>query len=138
MARDQILIVDDHPVNMKLTHFVLDLEGYEVMTAESATQALEILASFPAQLILMDLQMPGMNGYELTKQLRSDPRTKDILILAVTAYAMKGDEERALAVGCDGYVTKPIDPDELPGIVGRLLETCDRGTKSVHDLGRRG
>ncbi len=124
MARDQLLVVDDHPINMKLISFLLELEGYEVRTAESASTALAILESYRPRLILMDLQMPGMNGFELTQQLKAAFATKDIIIIAVTAYAMKGDEQRALAAGCDHYITKPIDNDELPRLVARLLQAA--------------
>lgn len=124
MARDQLLVVDDHPINMKLISFLLELEGYEVRTAGGASEALAILASYRPRLILMDLQMPGVNGFELTQQLKAADATKDIVIIAVTAYAMKGDEQRALAAGCDHYITKPIDNDELPRLVARLLATA--------------
>jgi two-component system cell cycle response regulator DivK len=124
MAHDQLLVVDDHPINMKLISFLLELEGYEVRTAGSGSEALAILESYRPRLILMDLQMPGMNGFELTQQLKAAPATKDIIIIAVTAYAMKGDEQRARAAGCDDYITKPIDNDELPRLVARLLQTA--------------
>lgn len=124
MARDQLLVVDDHPINMKLISFLLELEGYEVKTAGGASEALAVLASYRPRLILMDLQMPGMNGFELTQQLKAAGATKDVIIIAVTAYAMKGDEQRAIAAGCDHYITKPIDNDELPRLVARLLATA--------------
>ena len=124
MARDQLLVVDDHPINMKLISFLLELEGYEVRTAGMASEALAILESYRPRLILMDLQMPGMNGFELTQQLKAADATKDIIIIAVTAYAMKGDEQRARSAGCDHYITKPIDNDELPRLVARLLQAA--------------
>jgi two-component system, cell cycle response regulator DivK len=129
MARDQLLVVDDHPINMKLISFLLELEGYEVRTAGTASEALALLESYRPRLILMDLQMPGMNGFELTQQLKAATATKDIIIVAVTAYAMKGDEQRARAAGCDDYITKPIDNDELPRLVARLLETAQTRTE---------
>lgn len=121
MAREPILIVDDNPGNMKLVSFILEKRGYEIRTASSARQALELLDDFLPRLILMDLQMPGIDGYELTRQIRRDPRTRDIAIIAVTAYAMKGDEQRARAAGCDAYVTKPIDTRALPALVAEHL-----------------
>ena len=89
-------------------------EGYDVRTAGDAEEALAVLATFRPRLILMDLQLPGMDGLELTRRLKADPATRDIVIVALTAYAMKGDEERARAAGCDGYVTKPIDTRRCP------------------------
>ncbi len=121
MAGEAILIVDDHPGNMKLVSFMLEKRGYEVRAASSAEAALEILQSFVPRLILMDLQMPGIDGFALTRRLRAEPSTSDVVIIAVTAYAMKGDEQRARAAGCDGYVTKPIDTRALPGVVAEHL-----------------
>lgn len=121
MAGERILIVDDNPGNMKLVSFLLDKRGYDVRTAAGADDAIELLQHFQPKLILMDLQMPGVDGFELTRRLKADPSKRDILIVAVTAYAMKGDEQKALAAGCDGYVTKPIDTRLLPGVVAAHL-----------------
>lgn len=117
----RILIVDDNPVNMKLLSFVLDGRGYDIRTAIDAQDALTQLNDFRPQLILMDIQLPGMDGLELTRMLKADPTHRSAIIVAVTASAMKGDEERAVAAGCDGYITKPIDTRALPGIVSRYL-----------------
>jgi CheY-like chemotaxis protein len=122
MAGEGILIVDDNPVNLKLLRITLAVAGYEVQTAIDAEQALAVLASFHPRLILMDIQLPGMDGLELTRRLKADTATSDAIILAVTAYAMKGDEQRALAAGCDGYITKPIDTRTLAGRIARSLE----------------
>lgn len=116
-----ILIVDDNPSNTKLLAFILSARGYEVRTAASADEALAILKGFQPRLILMDIQLPGMDGLTLTRQLKADPATRDIAIIAATAYAMKGDEERVRAAGCDGYVTKPIDTRQLPIDIARFL-----------------
>ncbi len=121
MTRGQILIVDDNPANVLLLRALLEHHGYAVATAGSAYEALDVLGQITPQLVLMDLQMPGMDGYELTRRLKTDPATAAIVILAVTAYAMKGDEERARAAGCDGYVTKPIDTRGLPVTIATLL-----------------
>jgi len=118
---ERILIVDDNPVNLKLARVLLTVEGYDVQTAPDAEQALRVLESFRPQLILMDVQLPGMDGLELTRRLKRDPATRDILICALTAYAMKGDEERARLAGCDGYIAKPIDATGLPLQVKSLL-----------------
>jgi CheY-like chemotaxis protein len=122
MAREPILIVDDNPINLKLLRITLKVAGYDVQTAVDAEQAMSVLAAFRPRLVLMDLQLPGMDGLELTRRLKADPATRDAIIVAVTAYAMKGDKERAFDAGCDGYVTKPIDTDTLPGLVARYLE----------------
>jgi CheY-like chemotaxis protein len=116
-----ILIVDDNAQNLKLARVVLTVEGYDVRTATDAEDALRVLESFTPRLILMDLQLPGMDGLQLTRQLRRDPAWQHVLIVALTAYAMKGDEEKALAAGCDGYITKPIDTDRLPKLVAEHL-----------------
>lgn len=116
-----ILIVDDNASNTKLMAFLLAAQGYDVRTAADANEALATLAAFRPRLILMDIQLPGMDGLTLTRQLKADPATRDILIVAATAYAMKGDEERARAAGCDGYVTKPIDTRRLPGVIAGFL-----------------
>jgi two-component system, cell cycle response regulator DivK len=127
MAGESILIVDDNATNLKLARVLLTGEGYEVRTAVDAEEALTLLQTFRPRLILMDLQMPGMDGFDLTRRLKADPSLKGILVLALTAYAMKGDEEKAMAAGCDGYVSKPIDTRALPALIARLLAE-PRGT----------
>lgn len=104
-----ILIVDDNPVNLKLARVLLIGAGHEVRTAGDAEEVLEVLKTFRPRLILMDLQLPGMDGLTLTRQLKDDAATRDIAIVALTAYAMKGDEEKARAAGCIDYITKPLD-----------------------------
>ena len=121
MAGEPILVVDDNPANLKLTRVLLAAEGYEVRTAIDAEAALDILATFEPRMILMDLQLPGMDGLELTRKLKANPRHQQIIILALTAYAMKGDEAKALAAGCDGYITKPIDIEKLVETVAQRL-----------------
>ncbi len=117
-----VLIVDDNPANMKLVSFLLAKKGYEVSCASSAAAAIERLETSIPSAILLDLQMPSIDGFSLARRLKADPRTRDIALLAVTAYAMIGDERRAREAGCDGYVTKPIDTRALPGIVAALIE----------------
>ena len=99
MAGEPILIVDDTPVNLKLTRILLVNEGYKVSTAASAEEALELLRSYHPRLILADIQLPGMDGLEMTRQIKGDERTRDITVVALTAFAMKGDEQRAIAAG---------------------------------------
>ncbi len=121
MAGERILIVDDNSVNLKLMRVLLAGEGYTVRTAADAEEALTVLREFAPRLILMDIQLPGMDGLALTRKLKADSATSDTLILGLTAYAMKGDEERVLAAGCDGYVAKPIDTRTFPALVARYL-----------------
>jgi two-component system, cell cycle response regulator DivK len=118
---EAILIVDDNVANLKLARVLLQGEGYEVRTAADAEEALRILQTFTPRLILMDIQLPGMDGLALTRQLKADAATKNIVILALTAYAMKGDEDKARAAGCDGYIAKPIDVGSLPGVIAEHL-----------------
>lgn len=122
MAKERILVVDDNPANATLVSFLLKRSGYEVRTAADAAQALAAVEEFAPRLILMDVQLPGMDGLTLTRTLKANRKTEGIVVVALTAYAMKGDEERARAAGCDGYVSKPIDTRTLPGLVADLLE----------------
>ena len=121
MPGERILIVDDNATNLKLTAYLVKAKGYEVVTAADAEAALTVIREQPPQLILMDVQLPGIDGLELTRRLKADPAPAGILIVAVTAYAMKGDEERALAAGCDSYIPKPIDTRALPDTIARHL-----------------
>src|SRR5580658_91646 len=100
MAGEGILVVDDNSTNLKLAKVLLTTEGYDVRTSSDAREALQILETFHPKVILMDLQLPGMDGLSLTRQLKADPQTRDILIMAMTAYAMKGDEQKAMEAGC--------------------------------------
>jgi len=128
MAGEKILIVDDNPTNLKLVAYLMRAKGYDVSTAIDADAAIaDIRARRPA-LILMDVQLPGIDGLELTRRLKADPATRDIIIVAVTAYAMKGDQDKAVAAGCDDYVTKPIDTRALP--------TRSRGTSHARSMPR--
>ena len=123
MAGESILIVDDKPENLKLARVLLQIEGFVVRTAPDAEEALRVLESYRPRLILMDIQLPGMDGLQLTRRLKADPATRDILIIAVTAYAMKGDDQKTVEAGCDGYVTKPIDTRTLPNLIRTKMES---------------
>ena len=122
MSGEKILIVDDNPTNLKLVAYLMTANGYEVTTALDADVALAAIERDPPRLILMDLQLPGTDGLELTRRLKANPTTRDIIVVAVTAYAMKGDEDRAMAAGCDDYVTKPIDTRGLPDTIAKHLQ----------------
>lgn len=121
MPAPVVLVVDDNPTNLKLIAYLLQARGYDVHTASDAEAALERVAHTKPALILMDLQLPGIDGLELTRRLKADPATRHIVVIAVTAYAMKGDEERSRAAGCDGYVSKPVDTRALPKLVAQHL-----------------
>ena len=122
MANEPILVVDDNPLNLKLARLLLATENYQVRTAEHAAAALAVLETFHPRLILMDIQLPGMDGLELTRRLRADPSLDDVIILALTAYAMEPDEQKALDAGCDGYIAKPLDTRSLPDVVRSYLD----------------
>jgi two-component system, cell cycle response regulator DivK len=126
-TREEILIIDDHPQNLKLARIVVSGAGFVVRTASDAEEGLHALASFSPRLILLDLQLPGIDGLALTRRLKSDPARRDILVIALTAYAMPGDEERAREAGCDGYLTKPVDiktlADTIIGFLARPSES---------------
>src|SRR5260370_12844795 len=122
MKSQPILIVDDNESNLRLMQAILDAEGYPVKSAIDAEPALTLLQAWQPALILMDIQLPGIDGLELTRRLKNDPRFSGIVIVALTAYAMKGDEDKALSAGCDGYVTKPIDTRSLPAGIERYLK----------------
>lgn len=127
-----ILVVDDNALNRKLASDLLELEGYEVSTCEDAEEVLELLASDACvpDLILMDISLPKMDGLSLTRLLRDGSRWHQVPIVALTALAMKGDEEKALASGCNGYITKPIDTRRLPGQVEQYLAVHARDNQT--------
>jgi len=121
MAGEPILIVDDNASNLKLLRVLLETEGYVVRTAEHAYAALQVLREFHPRLILMDIQLPGMDGLSLVRELKADAKTAHIAIVAITAYAMRGDEEKAFAAGCNGYITKPVDTRRLGHQIAQFL-----------------
>jgi CheY-like chemotaxis protein len=121
MSQARILIVDDNPVNVKLTASVLECGGYEILEAVDAPQALEIIGRTLPDLILIDISLPGMDGLTLTRQLKADPATRHMIMVALTAFAMKGDDQKARDAGCDGYITKPIDTRKLPLQIAEIL-----------------
>ena len=109
MAGQTILVVEDNAVNRRLVEFLLRSKGYQVREASTAQEAFKILKTERPDLIVMDVQLPGMDGLEATRKLKENALTRDIPVVAVTSYAMTGDREKALAAGCAGYITKPID-----------------------------
>jgi CheY-like chemotaxis protein len=121
MSKEKILVVEDNPMNMELFKDLLEVQGYEVHEATNGQEALDQVKSNEFDLILMDVQLPGMDGLTATKMIREDPKNKDIPIIALTSYAMKGDEQRMKEAGCNAYIAKPIDTKEFPGIVAGFL-----------------
>ncbi|HMG24286.1 MAG TPA: response regulator, partial [Kofleriaceae bacterium] len=121
MTAARILIVDDNATNLKLVAYLMRNHGYTVETALDAESAIDSIRINRPDVILMDIQLPGIDGLELTRRLKADGATRDIVIVAVTAYAMKGDQAKALAAGCDDYITKPIDTRTLPETIARHL-----------------
>ena len=113
MSSVRILLVEDHPLNRELVEAILVRAGYEVLVAPDGETGLTTAHAERPNLILMDLELPGLDGLEVTRRLKADPTMQEIPVLAVTAYAMRGDEQRARAAGCDGYVTKPINRQKL-------------------------
>ena len=121
MSEIAILVVDDNPTNLKLVSDVLEFDGYRILRASDAEEAQEIIRSSPPHLILMDIALPGMDGLTLTRRLKEDEATRGIVIVALTAFAMKGDDDKAKLAVCDGYITKPIDTRKLSKLVAGYL-----------------
>ncbi len=117
----RILIVEDNPTNLKLATQVLEIDGYLVIQATDAEQAQELLLHMRPDLILMDIALPGMDGLTLTRKLKADAELQHIPVVAMTAFAMKGDDRRALDAGCDGYITKPIDTRKFSSQISAYL-----------------
>jgi two-component system cell cycle response regulator DivK len=117
----RILVVEDQPDNRRILRDLLGNAGYELIEAETGEEALTAIEAQRPDLILMDIQLPVMDGYEATRRIRSNPELKSIPIIAVTSYALAGDEAKALAVGCNAYVTKPFSPRALLGKVQEHL-----------------
>lgn len=117
-----ILIVEDNPENMELATILVKKAGHNVIRAEDAQSCLRLTKDKLPDLILMDVQLPGMSGLEVAALLKADPTTQSIPIIAVTALAMKGDEERILAAGCDAYLSKPLHYKELWAVIEAQLD----------------
>ncbi len=122
MKPSSILVVDDNPTNLKLVSDVLEFDGYTILKAGDAEEAQLVIQRTPPDLILMDIALPGMDGLTLTRKLKADEATRRIRVIALTAFAMKGDDQKALAAGCDGYITKPIDTRKLAEQVAACLQ----------------
>ena len=120
-----VLLVDDEPDNLEVVAETLEYRGAQVKTAANGLEALDVLDVCMPNLIIADLSMPKMDGWELRTKLKGDPKVQNIPLLALSAHAMIGDKERALAAGFDGYLTKPFDPAELVDVVTALAQAQD-------------
>ncbi len=116
-----ILVIEDNEQNRYLIGYLLEKSGYVVQAAISGPIGIQMAGEVMPDLILLDIQLPGMDGYAVARALRADPKVRHISIVAVTSYAMLGDREKAMAAGCDGYIEKPIDPDTFVGEIERFL-----------------
>jgi two-component system cell cycle response regulator DivK len=117
-----VLLVEDNPHNRKIFSGMLTHSGFEVVEAEDGQQALDAVAKSLPDVILMDLSIPGVDGWEVTRRLKADARSQPVPIIALTAHAMRGDEERARAAGCDHYLAKPISPKKVVEEVRKILK----------------
>jgi len=119
--KKRILIVEDNPVHTRLIEMTLRAKSYTLLKATNGKEALDIAIREQPDLILMDLNLPEMTGFEVTRKLRENPAFSHTSIIAITAYAMRGDRERVIESGCDAYLTKPIDTHELPKVIAEML-----------------
>ncbi len=122
MPDKNVMVVEDNEKNRKLVRVVLKSKGYNVIEATTGEEALNILKNQKPNIILMDIQLPGIDGLTLIKQIKADATTKEIPIIAVTAYAMKGDEQKILDTGCEAYMSKPINTQELPLTIEKYIK----------------
>ncbi len=113
MSNKKILVIEDDELNMKLIRIVLDLGGYRILEAPDAEEGIKMIRSEMPDLILMDIQLPGIDGFKATRVIKEDEALKSIPVIALTAFAMHGDDRKAMEAGCDGYITKPIDTRKL-------------------------
>ena len=121
VMKEKILIVEDNPLNMRLLEMVLRAKSYTLFKATNGEEALDMAMREQPDLIIMDIQLPKVNGLEVTRKLRNNPVFSYTPIIAITAYAMKGDKERVIESGCDAYLSKPINTRELPEMVAEML-----------------
>jgi CheY-like chemotaxis protein len=120
---EPILVVDDNELNLKLLRWLLEKRGYVVHTAADAHAARTSVRALRPRLVLMDIQLPDIDGLQLTREFKADPDLRHIPVVAVTSYAMKGDREKSLEAGCDGYITKPIDTQQFPLEIEKYLRS---------------
>lgn len=127
--KPRVLVVEDNPINLELTAVLVEQEGCEVLTADSAEAALQLVVVDRPDLILMDVELPGMTGYDATRQLKADTATAAIPVLALTASAMRGDELKAREAGFDAYLTKPLDTHLFRQVLRQFLPAATTGSR---------
>ena len=125
MTGHAILVIEDNLLNLELTTDLLEANGFVVASAQSAEDGLRLARELSPDLVLMDFSLPGMDGLSATRQLKADPATRHLTVVAFTANAMKGDEETALAAGCDGYLTKPINTRTFVATVTKFIASAN-------------
>jgi len=118
----KILVIEDNENNLYMVKFMLENDGYQVVEATDGLEGVKLSASEKPDLILMDMQLPGLDGYEATKQIKANGETSNIPVIAVTSYAMVGDREKTLKAGCDCYIEKPIDPKTFISEIEQYLQ----------------
>jgi CheY-like chemotaxis protein len=128
--KPKILVIEDNEQNMYLVTFILEKRGYQVVQAWDGREGIELASQVKPALILLDIQLPVMDGYAVARELRSNPELDDVPIVAVTSYAMVGDRERVLAAGCQGYIEKPINPETFMADVEQYLPKDPEGFKN--------
>ena len=121
MKSKTILVVEDNELNMKLVRSLLMIGNYEILEAPDAETGMHLMKKHQPDLVLMDVQLPGINGLRATRIIKKDPAIKDIPVVALTSYAMQGDEEKAAEAGCTGYITKPIDTKAFLEIINQYI-----------------
>ncbi len=119
--KNRLLIIEDNEQNLYLLTFILEKHGYEVIQAKDGLAGIEIAKKQNLDLILLDIQLPNMDGYAVAREMKKIPEKKDVPIIAITSYAMAGDREKALEAGCTGYITKPINPDTIISSIEQFL-----------------
>lgn len=126
--KEKILLIEDNEHNRYLLTFLLQQHGYEVVVAENGPEGIELAKRDTPLLVLLDIQLPGMDGYDVARELRRNEALREAVIVAVTSYAMPGDREKALEAGCTGYIEKPIDPERFVTDMELIVRTF-RGTR---------
>jgi len=127
--KSRLLIIEDNPNNRYLVTFLLTKGGHEVFEAETGSSGLDMAIKIKPDLILLDIQLPEMDGYTVMRHLKQHPQLKSIPIVAVTSYAMPGDRQKCLDAGAEGYIEKPIDPSSFVFEVEQFLEASDKGVR---------
>ena len=125
--KGKILVIEDNEQNLYLVRYILEQKNYEVYAALDGKSGIEMAASLKPDMILLDIQLPGMDGYAVARNLRQNPDLAETPIVAVTSYAMQGDREKVMEAGCNGYIEKPIDPDTFISKIEQHLPVTQRG-----------